>query len=112
MLVKARYKDVVPEEWFDVELTDDQKMIDVATGTEIKRTDLLIKSNENEDVIDMEEEWENYRSDMIQEDMRLAGKYLLWQMQQYSKGESAEIPHDLVYRIYAEQLKNASGNLV
>ena len=112
MLVKARYKDVVPEEWFDVELTDDQKMIDVATGTEIKRTDLLIKSNENEDVIDMEEEWENYRSDMIQEDMRLAGKYLLWQMQQYSKGEPAEIPLDLVYRIYTRQTRNPSDSLL
>jgi hypothetical protein len=43
MLVKARYKDAPEDEWFDVLLTEDQKMFDKKTGLEITRTDLQFK---------------------------------------------------------------------
>ena len=62
MLVKARYKNAPEDEWFDVLLTDDQRMYDKKTGQEITRTDLQFKADDDSDeIIDMEDEWEEYR---------------------------------------------------
>lgn len=84
MIVKARYKDEEPENWFDVELTDDQRMIDVATKTEITRTDLLFKGDGDE-IIDMDEEWADYRHEMMLADFHEQARYLARQHEYYNE---------------------------
>lgn len=81
MLVKARYKDAPEDEWFDVILTDDQKMYDKATGKEITRTDLQFKADENApDIIDMEAEWDEYRREKLREVLHRQARYLAKQV--------------------------------
>lgn len=88
MLVKARYKDAPEDEWFDVILTDDQRMYEKATGKEITRTDLQFKADKDADeVIDMEEEWEEYRTEMLRKDLRRQATYLARQALGYNKEE-------------------------
>jgi hypothetical protein len=76
MLVKARYKDAPEDEWFDVILTDDQRMIDFKTKKEITRTDLQFKADENADIIDMEDEWEEYQTERLRDDLHEQAYYL------------------------------------
>ena len=75
MLVKARYKDAPEDSWFDVELTDDQRMIDVKSKREITRTDLLFKGDGDE-VIDMEKEWADYHREQMLDDFHDQARYL------------------------------------
>lgn len=84
MLVKARYKDAPEDEWFEVVLTDDQRMYEKATGKEITRTDLLFKADDNADeIIDMDKEWEDYRRDKIQEIFHRNARFLARQYFSY-----------------------------
>ena len=77
MLVKARYKDSPENEWFDVVLTDDQRMYEKATGKEITRTDLLFKAdNDADEIIDMDKEWEEYRRENLREVLHQQARYL------------------------------------
>lgn len=76
MLVLARYKDAPEDEWFEVILTDDQRMYDKKTGQEITRTDLQFKADEESDIIDMEEEWEEYRREKLREVLHQQARYL------------------------------------
>lgn len=77
MLVKARFKDAPEDSWFEVLLTDDQRMIDKATGQEITRTDLLFKADDDTDeIIDMEAEWETYRLEKLRERLHDEALYL------------------------------------
>ena len=77
MLVKARFKGAPEDEWFDVLLTDDRRMYDKATGQEITRTDLQFKADEDSDeIIDMEDEWEEYRSEKVRETLHYQARYL------------------------------------
>lgn len=76
MLVKARYKDAPEDEWFDVILTDDQRMYDKATGKEITRTDLQFKADDDSEIIDMEEEWDEYRREKLREVLHRQARYL------------------------------------
>lgn len=85
MLVKARYKDAPEDEWFEVLLTDDQRMYDKATGQEITRTDLLFKADDNSEIIDMEEEWEEYRREKLREVLHKQARYLAKQVASYYK---------------------------
>ncbi len=81
MLVKARYKDAPEDEWFDVLLTDDQRMYDKKTGQEITRTDLQFKpTDDSDEIIDMEEEWETYKRDQLREAMHRQARYLVKQI--------------------------------
>jgi hypothetical protein len=84
MLVKVRYKDAPEDEWFDVLLTEDQKMFDKKTGLEITRTDLLFKADDGSDeIIDMEEEWEKYRREKLREALHDQALYLAKQARSY-----------------------------
>ena len=84
MLVKARYKDAPEDEWFEVVLTDDQRMYEKATGKEITRTDLLFKADDDADeIIDMDKEWEDYRRDKIQEIFHRNARFLARQYFSY-----------------------------
>ena len=86
MLVKARYKDGPEDSWFDVLLTDDQRMYDKATGQEITRTDLQFKADDDaEEIIDMEEEWEEYRTEKLRKDLHRQAVYLARQAASYYK---------------------------
>ena len=91
MLVKARYKDAPEDEWFEVLLTDDQRMYEKATGKEILRTDLQFKADDNsEEIIDMEKEWEDYRHDKIQEIFHRNARYLARQYFSYLEDDEQE----------------------
>ena len=83
MLVKARYKDAPEDEWFEVLLTDDQRMYDKKTGQEIKRTDLQFKADDDAEIIDMEEEWDNYRMEKLREILHDQARYLAKQVMSY-----------------------------
>ena len=83
MLVKARYKDAPEDEWFEVLLTDDQRMYDKATGQEITRTDLQFKADDDSEIIDMEEEWEEYRMEKLREVLHDQARYLAKQVMSY-----------------------------
>ena len=84
MLVKARYKDAPEDEWFEVLLTDDQRMYEKATGKEILRTDLQFKADDDsEEIIDMEDEWEDYKRDKVQELLHQNARYLIRQLKHY-----------------------------
>lgn len=85
MLVKARFKDAPEDEWFEVLLTDDQRMYDKATGKEITRTDLQFKADDDSEIIDMEEEWEEYRMEKLREDLHRQARYLARQVASYYK---------------------------
>lgn len=86
MLVKARYKDAPEDEWFDVILTDDQRMYEKTTGKEILRTDLQFKSDDNsEDIIDMEDEWEDYRREKVKDILHECARFLIRQQKAYDK---------------------------
>lgn len=86
MLVKARYKDAPEDEWFEVLLTDDQRMYDKKTGQEITRTDLQFKADDDADeIIDMETEWEKYREDKVKDMLHECARYLVKQMRSYDK---------------------------
>lgn len=88
MLVKARYKDGPENEWFDVILTDDQRMYDKVTGQEITRTDLQFKADENaEDIIDMETEWEEYRAEKVRDILHESARFLANQVKSYYKNQ-------------------------
>ena len=92
MLVKARYKDAPEDEWFDVLLTDDQRMYDKKTGQEITRTDLQFKADDDAEIIDMEEEWENYRKEKLREVLHQQARYLAKQAMSYYKKDKEETP--------------------
>ena len=84
MLVLARYKDAPEDEWFEVLLTDDQRMYDKKTGKEITRTDLQFKADKDADeIIDMEEEWEEYRREKLRETLHKQALYLARQVRKY-----------------------------
>ena len=83
MLVKARYKDAPEDEWFEVLLTDDQRMYDKATGQEITRTDLQFNADDDSEIIDMEEEWEEYRREKLREVLHKQARYLAKQVASY-----------------------------
>ena len=86
MLVLAKYKDAPDSDWFEMFLTDDQKMIEKETGKEITRTDLLFKADKDTDeIIDMEEEWEDYKHDKVQEILHQSARYLIRQLKHYDK---------------------------
>ena len=85
MFVKARYKGAPENEWFDVLLTDDQKMYDKATGQEITRADLQFKADDNSEIIDMEEEWEGYRREKLREALHEQARYLAKQVSYYNE---------------------------
>ena len=55
MLVKARFKDAPEDEWFEVLLTGDHRMYRKDNRQEITRTDLLFKTEDSDDLIDMEQ---------------------------------------------------------
>lgn len=81
MLVKARYKDAPEDEWFDVLLTDTKRMYDKKTGLEITRTDIQFKADEDSnEIIDMEEEWENYRMEKLRDALHDQASYLAAQV--------------------------------
>lgn len=82
MLVKGRYKDAPENEWFDVLLTDDQRMYEKSTGKEILRTDLQFKADDSsEDIIDMEKEWEEYKRDKLRDILHVTARRLVKQIE-------------------------------
>jgi len=112
MLVKAHYKDAPENEWFDVVLTDDQRMYEKATGKEITRTDLLFKADDDSDeIIDMDKEWEEYRTEKLREVLHQQARYLAWQVSQYENGETPKIHIDIRDIIY-RQMMNKSNDPV
>ena len=110
MLVKARYKDGPEDAWFEVLLTDDQRMYDKATGQEITRTDLQFKADDDAEIIDMEEEWENYRREKLREVLHQQARYLAWQCRQYEKGEAPKIHVDVRDIIYKQMMSKDPAN--
>ena len=87
MLVLARYKDAPEDEWFEVLLTDDHRMIDAKSRKEITRTDMQFMPIEGGDVIDMEDEWEDYRMERLREDLHDNALYLAEQARSYKEKE-------------------------
>lgn len=81
MLVKARYKDAPEDEWFDVLLTDDQRMYDKKTGQEITRTDLQFKADDDAEIIDMEKEWEKYKQEKLRDTLHVMARNLAKQVE-------------------------------
>lgn len=81
MLVKARYKDSPENEWFDVLLTDDQRMYEKDTGKEILRTDLQFKADDDAEIIDMEEEWEEYKREKLRDILHVMARNLAKQVE-------------------------------
>ena len=90
MLVKARYKDAPEDAWFDVLLTSDQRMFEKDTKKEITRTDLLFKADDDSDeIIDMDAEWADYRSERLREGLHDMTLYLAKQARTYEKENPA-----------------------
>lgn len=86
MLVKARFKDGPEDEWFDVLLTNDHRMFRKDNRQEITRTDLLFKADEDdEEVIDMEKEWEDYRTEKLRDWLHDQALYLAKQVRYYDE---------------------------
>ena len=109
MLVKARYKDAPENEWFDVVLTDDQRMYEKATGKEITRTDLLFKADDNsEEIIDMDKEWEEYRREKLRDVLHQQASYLAWQVRKYNDGEPPKIHVDVRDVLYQQMIRKAN----
>lgn len=109
MLVKARYKDAPENEWFDVVLTDDQRMYEKVTGKEITRTDLLFKADDNADeIIDMDKEWEEYRMEKLREVLHRQASYLAWRARQYEKGEAPKIRVDVREILYRQTVSKSN----
>ena len=93
MLVKARFKDGPEDEWFDVLLTNDHRMFRKDNREEITRTDLLFKADEDdEEVIDMEKEWEDYRTEKLRDWLHDQALYLAKQAMEYKKLYEEENP--------------------
>ena len=103
MLVKARYKDAPEDEWFEVLLTDDQRMIDKATGREITRTDLQFKADDDSEIIDMEEEWEEYRRERLREWLHDMALLLSEQIERRRNGEEHHVHVNLRNPIYHQR---------
>ena len=76
MLVKARFKDAPEDEWFEVLLTGDHRMYRKDNRQEITRTDLLFKTEDSDDLIDMEQEWEEYKLEKLRDDLHKQARYL------------------------------------
>ena len=87
MIVKGRYKDSPENEWFDVLLTDDQRMYMKDTGEEIKRTDMVFKpiDDDSNEVIDMEEEWIKYKQKKLKNVLDSLRRYLIEQWKDYNQ---------------------------
>lgn len=108
MLVRGHYKDAPENEWFDVVLTDDQRMYEKATGKEITRTDLLFKADDNSDeIIDMDAEWEEYRREKLRETLHLVAYYMAEQSLRYADGEPPKVHVDVREIIYRQMLKKS-----
>ena len=103
MLVRARYKDAPENEWFDVLLTDDQRMYEKATGKEITRTDLLFKTNDDDDeIIDMDAEWEEYKHEKLLDTLHIQASYLARQAIRYAKGEEPKVHAKIAEILYRQ----------
>ena len=85
MLVKARFKDAPEDDWFEVLLTEDHRMIDAKSKREIERTDMQFMPIDGGDIIDMEDEWEEYRMERLREDLHDNALYLAEQARTYNK---------------------------
>lgn len=89
MLVQARFKDAPEDEWFEVLLTEDHRMFRKDNRQEITRTDLQFRANEDDDeIIDMEDEWEKYRTEMLRKDLHRQATYLARQAMSYNEKEN------------------------
>lgn len=105
MLVKARYKDAPEDEWFEVLLTEDHRMLKKENGEEITRTDLLFKPLDGEDdIVDMEKEWEEYRRETLRDALHQQAAYLARQYEAYQEGEAPKFRFNgrYFYPVYDE----------
>ena len=65
-------------------------MLKKENGEEITRTDLLFKADEDSDeIIDMDAEWADYRSERLREDLHDLALYLAKQARTYEKENPA-----------------------
>jgi hypothetical protein len=111
MLVRARYKDAPENEWFDVLLTDDQRMYEKATGKEITRTDLLFKANDDADeIIDMDAEWEEYKHEKLLDTLHMQASYLARQALRYAKGEEPKVHVEIAETLYRQMTSKDPAN--
>ena len=111
MLVRARYKDAPENEWFDVLLSDDQRMYEKATGKEITRTDLLFKANDDADeIIDMDAEWEEYKHEKLLDTLHMQASYLARQVLRYAKGEEPKVHVEIAEILYRQMASKDPAN--
>lgn len=111
MLVKGHYKDAPENEWFDVLLTDDQRMYEKATGKEITRTDLLFKADDNSDeIIDMDAEWEEYKREKLQDALHMQASYLIRQALRYANGEEPKVHVEIAEILYRQMVSKDPVN--
>lgn len=71
--VKVRFKDEPEDTWHDGAFTQDHTLY--VDGHEVVRLDLYLKSPDGE-IIDMEEEYENYRQEKLKERLHYAARFL------------------------------------
>ena len=64
------------DDWFSAKFTDDYRLYRTDTMEEITRTDLYLKTEDDDEVVDLEEELENYRRELLQERLHYLARYL------------------------------------
>jgi hypothetical protein len=74
--VQARFKTAGEDDWFNAKLTDDHRLYRTDTMEEITRTDLYLKAEFDDEIVDLEEELENYRVELLRERLHFLAKYL------------------------------------
>ena len=108
MIVLARFKDATEDDWFEVLLDDNQRMYKKETGEEITRTDLLFKGDDDE-IIDMEKEWEEYRREKLRDRLHAQASYLAWQTRMNQEGTPPKVQFNLAdfFRKKEDDVTNA-----
>ena len=77
--VQVRFKTSGEDDWFSAKFTDDNRLYRTDTLEEITRTDLYLKTEDDDEVVDLEEELENYRRELLQERLHYLARYLVKQ---------------------------------
>ena len=74
--IKVRFKTSGEDDWFDAKLTEDHRLYRTGSMEEIVRTDLYLKALDDDEIVDLEEELENYRRELLQERLHIIARYL------------------------------------
>ena len=82
VIVRVRFKDEPEDTWHEGAFSEDHMLY--IDGHEVTRYDFLLEGPDGE-LIDMEEEYQNYRMEKLRERLHLQARYLANQALAYNK---------------------------